>query len=63
MSQWHGGKGSSPRPFSVDKKKFDDSWDRIFGKKHEKNEESEKNCLTNEKNVDILAKIEKNLYK
>jgi len=49
MSQWHGGKGSSPRPFSVDKKKFDDNWDRIFGKKHEKNEESEKKVLPNEK--------------
>jgi len=33
MSQWHGGKGSKPRP--VDKKKFDDNWDRIFGKKKE----------------------------
>lgn len=28
-----GGKGSAPRP--VDKKKFDDGWDRIFGKKKE----------------------------
>ena len=27
------GKGSSPRPFSVPRKKFDDNWDRIFGKK------------------------------
>lgn len=35
MSQWHGGKGSSPRPFSVDKKKFDENWDRIFSKKKE----------------------------
>lgn len=25
------GKGSRPRP--VDKKKFDENWDRIFGKK------------------------------
>ena len=31
MSQWHGGKGSRPR--KVDKKKFDENWDRIFGKK------------------------------
>ena len=30
MSQWHG-KGSTPR--KVDKKKFDENWDRIFGKK------------------------------
>ena len=28
-----GGKGSSPRPFSVDKKTFDNNWEKIFGKK------------------------------
>lgn len=33
MSQWHGGKGSTPR--KVDKKKFDENWDRIFGKKEQ----------------------------
>ena len=27
----HGGKGSKPR--SVDRKKFDDNWDKIFRKK------------------------------
>ncbi len=27
------GKGSKPRPFSVDKKKFDENWDKIFNKK------------------------------
>ena len=27
------GKGSAPRP--VDKKKFDEGWDRVFGKKWE----------------------------
>ena len=25
-----GGKGSKPRPFSVDRKTFEDNWDRIF---------------------------------
>jgi hypothetical protein len=30
-------KGSTPRP--CDKKKFDDAFDRIFGKKPEKKEE------------------------
>jgi len=38
MSQWHGGKGSKQRP--TDKKKFDDNWERIFGKK--KDEEKKK---------------------
>lgn len=28
-----GGKGSAPRPFSVDQKTFDSNWDKIFGKK------------------------------
>lgn len=35
----NGGKGSRPRPFSVDQKTFDDNFDRIFGKK--KKQESE----------------------
>ena len=48
MTQWHGGKGSTPR--KVDKNKFDDNWDRIFGKKEEKK------VLTNEKKVDIVPK-------
>jgi hypothetical protein len=25
-----GGKGSSPRPYSIDKKTFEDNWDKIF---------------------------------
>jgi hypothetical protein len=29
--QWSGGKGSAQRP--VDKKKYSDNWDAIFGKK------------------------------
>ena len=31
MTKWHGGKGSKQRPTDV--KKFNDNWDRIFGKK------------------------------
>jgi hypothetical protein len=27
-----GGKGSSPRPFSVDRKTYEDNWDKIFKK-------------------------------
>ena len=30
------GKGSSPRPFSVDRKTFESNWDKIFGKKKDK---------------------------
>lgn len=32
MTTWHGGKGSNTRP--TDKQKYDDNWDRIFGKKN-----------------------------
>ena len=38
MSQCHGGKGSKQRP--TDKKKFDENYDKIFGKK--KDEEQKK---------------------
>jgi hypothetical protein len=31
-SQWHGGKGSSSRPFSVTQDEYDNRWDLIFGK-------------------------------
>jgi len=42
MSKWEGGKGSKQRP--TDRKKFDDSWDRIFGKKKiDKQEEVSEN--------------------
>jgi len=30
-----GGKGSKPRPFSVDKETFDNNFDKIFGKKED----------------------------
>lgn len=36
------GKGSKPRPFSVDRKTFESNWDKIFGKKNDKNN-TEKN--------------------
>jgi hypothetical protein len=35
-----GGKGSKPRPFSVDQKTFDSNWENIFGQKDKKAEES-----------------------
>lgn len=39
-----GGKGSSPRPFSVPKEQFNSNWDKIFGKKEQKkSEEDNKN--------------------
>ncbi len=32
-----GGKGDSPRPYSVSQEVFDNNWDRIFGKKISRN--------------------------
>jgi len=31
VKQWHGGKGSDPRP--VDHGKYSENWDKIFGEK------------------------------
>lgn len=43
MSQWHGGKGSTPR--ATDQKKYSDNWDKIFANKqeqqHDKSKETE----------------------
>ena len=39
MAQWHGGKGSAQR--KVDKQKFSDNWDAIFGKKSDINSVSD----------------------
>jgi hypothetical protein len=34
------GKGSKPRPYSVDQTTFDSNWDAIFGKKEQSAEEN-----------------------
>ena len=39
------GKGSTPRPFSVSKKQFDENFEKIFGKKETKKEEGEYEIL------------------
>ena len=36
------GKGSKPRPFSVDRKTFDKNWETVFGKKELTKEEKKK---------------------
>ncbi len=33
-SNWHGGKGSTPR--GTDQNKYSDNWDKIFGSKKKK---------------------------
>ena len=43
-------KGSRPRPFEVPKDKFDNNWDKIFGKKdikEEKKSQEQADCKKN----------------
>lgn len=40
----HGGKGSSPRPFSVSLDQFASNWDAIFGKKKHQSTVEKPNC-------------------
>ncbi len=42
MSKSDGGKGSTPRPFSVDQKKYSENWDRIFKQKEQQKEQEKK---------------------
>jgi hypothetical protein len=55
-----GGKGSKPRPFSVDQETFENNFDRIFGKKKEDNTGVTKNeyqdILSTEDCIDDLEK-------
>ena len=39
-SNWHGGKGSTPR--DIDYKKYRDNWDKIFGEKVKKDDKKTK---------------------
>ena len=48
-----GGKGSKPRPFSVDQKTFDNNWDRIFKKDNTGTDKNEyQDILSTEECVD-----------
>ena len=31
-TEWHGGKGSKSRPYSISQDEYDKRWDAIFGK-------------------------------
>ena len=49
MKQSDGGKGSSPRPFSISEEEYAQKWERIFGKKDvEKMVEDANKYLANE---------------
>jgi len=57
MAGWHGGKGSKSRP--VNRQKFADNWDAIFGKKPEVKEEV--SDTTTEEAVEIIKEYKKTL--
>ena len=44
-----GGKGSAPRPYSVDQKTFSDNWDKIFSKKKQESKSTDKGTVDNKK--------------
>ena len=41
MNKSDGGKGSSPRPYSVTQEEYDNRWDAIFGRKPATEESSD----------------------
>jgi hypothetical protein len=45
-----GGKGDTPRPFSVPKEKFDSNWDAIFKKQPEPEVKDEPRTKNNDRN-------------
>ena len=47
-----GGKGSSPRPYSVSHKEFADNWEQIFGKKNKSTTEDNQKKDSNERTLD-----------
>lgn len=48
-----GGKGSKPRPFSVDDKKFEENWDRIFNKRKKTLEEQFEEAILKDEYYDL----------
>jgi hypothetical protein len=54
-----GGKGSAPRPYSVDQKTFSNNWDNIFGKKDKRTEDYQDILSTEDCVLDALEKTKK----
>lgn len=48
-----GGKGSKPRPFSVDQKTFDSNWNTIFGKKNQTEGEKQAEAFLKDEYYDL----------
>ena len=54
-----GGKGSSPRPYSVSQEKFSNNWDIIFGKNKKVQTDSEIDKV--ERNNEETQEVKKNI--
>ena len=55
-----GGKGSKPRPFSVDEKKYSENWDRIFNKRKKTLEEQFEEAILKDEYYDLEKDDAKN---
>jgi hypothetical protein len=49
------GKGSKPRPYSVDQKTFESNWDSIFNKKKKTEQEKFDDAIVRHEYFDILS--------
>jgi hypothetical protein len=47
------GKGSRPRPYSVDQKTFDSNWDAIFGQKKKSEGEQQSEAFLRDEYYDL----------
>jgi hypothetical protein len=52
----HGGKGDTPRPYSVDPKTFESNWEATFGKKKSQDKEA-LNAYNDERLVSKFDKL------
>lgn len=55
-------KGSKPRPLSIDRKTFDDNWDRIFGKNKLEPATELSRYWSDDKNLEAIVFKEKEDY-
>jgi hypothetical protein len=55
--KWHGGKGSRPRPYSVDQQTFESNWELAFGK-NKKTVPNDSNEINLNKDRDLENKDE-----
>lgn len=51
-----GGKGSSPRPFSVSQEQFANNWDKIFGKKLSNN--PDRDPVRGDQRINTMGQLE-----